>query len=203
MKSFIVLCGGMSRRMGRDKGSMSLNGKPLIIHVIETIADADEIVLVLRDENQVETYKKFLKDLKLPEDKNLKICTDILKDQGPLVGILTGFQHITSDRALVIPCDSPFISEVFVNRMFELSEDSNFDAYVPKWTDGKLEPLHSIYKKDVQFIIKKLLEDDVRSVKMLISQLNVKFIDVETLDISGRSFFNINQMNDLKDTLDQ
>ena len=38
---------------------------------------------------------------------------------------------------------------------------------------------------------------------MLISQLNVKFIDVETLDISGRSFFNINQMNDLKDTLDQ
>ncbi len=203
MKSFIVLCGGMSRRMGRDKGSMSLNGKPLIIHVIETIADADEIVLVLRDENQVETYKKFLNDLKLPEDKNLKICTDILKDQGPLAGILTGFQHITSDRALVIPCDSPFISEVFVNRMFELSEDSNFDAYVPKWTDGKLEPLHSIYKKDVQFIIKKLLEDDVRSVKMLISQLNVKFIDVETLDISGRSFFNINQMNDLKDTLDQ
>lgn len=189
--------------MGRDKGSMSLNGKPLIIHVIETIADADEIVLVLRDENQVETYKKFLNDLKLPEDKNLKICTDILKDQGPLAGILTGFQHITSDRALVIPCDSPFISEVFVNRMFELSEDSNFDAYVPKWTDGKLEPLHSIYKKDVQFIIKKLLEDDVRSVKMLISQLNVKFIDVETLDISGRSFFNINQMNDLKDTLDQ
>ena len=53
---------------------------------------------------------------------------------------------------MVIPCDSPFISEVFVNRMFELSEDSNFDAYVPKWSDGKLEPLHSIYKKNVLFI---------------------------------------------------
>lgn len=203
MKSVIVLCGGMSRRMGRDKGSMNLNGKPMIIHVIETIAHAaDEIVLVLKDENQVETYKKFLNSLKLPEEKNLMFCKDILKDQGPLAGILTGFQHITADKALVIPCDSPFISEVFVNRMFELSEDPNFDAYVPKWSDGKLEPLHSIYKKNVLFLIQKLLEEDIRSVKVLISQLNVMFIDVEYLDISGRSFLNINKMKDLKDITD-
>ena len=204
MKSIIVLCGGMSRRMGQDKGSMNLNGKPMIIRVIETIAHAaDEIVLVLKDENQVETYKKFLNSIKLPGEKNLMFCTDILKEQGPLAGILTGLQHINADKALVIPCDSPFISEVFVNTMFELSEDSNFDAYVPKWSDGKLEPLHSIYKKNVLFLIQKLLEEDIRSVKVLISQLNVKFIDVEYLDISGRSFLNINQMNDLKDIIDK
>ena len=54
MKSFIVLCGGMSRRMGRDKGSMSLHGKPMITHVLETITPvADEIVLVLRDDRSV------------------------------------------------------------------------------------------------------------------------------------------------------
>ena len=74
---------------------------------------------------------------------------------------------------------------------------TNFDAFVPKWSDGKLEPLHSIYKKDVQSIIKKLLDEDVRRVKSLLSQLNVKFIDVESLDITGRSFLNINQMNDI------
>ena len=51
--------------------------------------------------------------------------------------------------------------------------------------------------------IEKLLEEDIRSVKILISQLNVKFIDVEYLDISGRSFLNINKMNDLKDIIDQ
>ena len=50
MKSFILLCGGRSRRMGQDKGSMSLNGKPMIIHVLETLAAvADEIIVVLRN----------------------------------------------------------------------------------------------------------------------------------------------------------
>ena len=54
-----------------------------------------------------------------------------------------------SDKAMVIPCDSPFISENFVNKMFLYSNESNFDAFVPKWPDDNLEPLHSIYKKDI------------------------------------------------------
>ncbi len=59
MKSFIVLCGGRSTRMGQDKGSFNIDGKPMIIHVIETLAlIADEIVIVLRDENQVDDYKQ-------------------------------------------------------------------------------------------------------------------------------------------------
>ncbi len=129
MKSFIVLCGGMSRRMGRDKGSMNLHGKPMLTHVIETITPvADEIVLVLRDEDQLETYKNFLKELRLSNKTDLNICTDILKDQGPLAGILTGLLHLNSDKAMVIPCDSPFVSEQFINRLFDLSEKSNYDA---------------------------------------------------------------------------
>lgn len=184
--------------MGQDKGSMSFHGKPMIIHVIETLTHvADEIVLVLRDKNQADEYKKFLKDLKLTENINFKICTDILKDQGPLAGILTGFQHIVSNKAMVLPCDSPFVSEFFVKKMFELSGYSDFDAFVPKWSDGRLEPLHSIYKKNSQPVIRKLLEEDILDVKSFITKLDVKFIDVESLDPTGRSFFNINQMKDI------
>ena len=85
MKSFIVLCGGKSRRMGQDKGSMSLDGKPMIIHILETISHfADEIVLVLRDENQADEYKNLLKDLKLTNNIIFKIFTDTFKDLGPL-----------------------------------------------------------------------------------------------------------------------
>ena len=198
MNSFILLCGGNSKRMGQDKGSMTLHGKPMIIHVIETLTHiADEIVLVLKDKNQANEYKKFLKDLNLKEDINFKICTDILKDKGPLAGILTGFQYINSNKAMVLPCDSPFISDFFVKTMFELSEDLNFDAFVPMWSDGKLEPLHSIYKKNSEPIIRKLLEENILDIKSFITQLNVKFIDVESLDPTNRSFFNINQMKDI------
>jgi molybdenum cofactor guanylyltransferase len=200
MKSFIVLCGGKSTRMGRDKGSMTVNDKPMIIHVIETISRvADEIILVFRDDDQVDDYKNILNKLELPENSKLVICTDLLKDQGPLAGILTGLKFVTSSKAMVIPCDSPFVSEQFVKKMFAYSDDLNYDAYVPKWSDNKLEPLHSIYKKNLYFIIQKLLEENIRDVKSFIMKLNVKFINAESLDKTGRSFYNINQMKDITD----
>jgi molybdopterin-guanine dinucleotide biosynthesis protein A len=198
MKSFIILCGGMSRRMGSDKGSMDLHGKPMIIHIIETINPiADEIVLVLRDDDQLEVYKKIIDEHKLSNKYDLKICTDIIKDQGPLAGILTGLLQINSDKAMVIPCDSPFVTEQFINRMFELSEKSDYDAFVPKWSDKRLEPLHSIYKKDIHPLIQKLLKNNTRDVKTLLTRLNVKYIDTESLDTSGESFYNLNQQGDI------
>jgi len=198
MKSFIVLCGGKSKRMGQDKGSLNIDGKPMIIHVIENLAViSDEIVLVLRDENQVDDYKKLLKQLTLNNKTKLKICTDLLKDQGPLAGILIGLKHVESDRAMVIPCDSPFVSELFVNKMFLYSKETNFDAIVPKWSNGRLEPLHSIYKKDLETVIEKLLEEHTRDVKSFIRKLKVKYIDAESLDGTGRSFFNINSAEDI------
>ena len=199
MKSFILLCGGKSRRMGQDKGSMNLNGKPMIIHVIKTLLNvADEIVVVLRDKNQVDNYNKIFDKLKKDRSK-LNICTDILKDMGPLAGILAGLENISSDKAMVVPCDSPFISENFINKMFLYSNESHFDAFVPKWPDGRLEPLHSIYKKDLKSNIKKLLKEDIKDVKSLIMELNVKYIEVNSLDDTGKNFFNINRLDDISD----
>lgn len=200
MKSIIVLCGGQSRRMGRDKGSMILNGKPMIIHVLETLtAVGDEIVVVLRNKNQVDDYKDFFDKFGLNSTK-LHIFTDILEDEGPLAGILTGLEHISSDKALVVPCDSPFISRYFVNKMFQYSDETNFDAFVPKWPDGKLEPLHSIYKKELKSNILKLLKEDIRDVKSLLIKLNVKYVDATSLDNTGRSFFNINRIDDISNS---
>ena len=199
MKSFILLCGGRSRRMGQDKGSMSLNGKPMIIHVLETLTTvADEIIVVLRNKDQVDKYNKIFHQL-LSDKTNIHIVTDTLKDRGPLEGILTGLNNVSSDKAMVVPCDSPFVSENFVNKMFLYSNESNFDAFVPKWPDNNLEPLHSIYKKDITSEILKLLKDDIRDVKSLLMELNVKYIDVDSLDDTGRSFFNINRIDDISD----
>lgn len=194
MKSFIVLCGGRSRRMGKDKGSMLLDEKPMVFHVLNTIKDiADEIVLVLRDEKQIEKYKKILKNGNI----SLKIVIDKIKDQGPLVGILTGLSAINSEYAQILPCDSPFISKNFVLKMFDLIESGDFDAVVPIWDDGNVEPLHSIYKKKVSDDIETLINEETMDVNSLIFKLNVKFVDVEELDKSTSSFRNLNTIKDL------
>ena len=37
IKSCIILCGGQSKRMGQDKGSMIINNEPMIKHVLSTL----------------------------------------------------------------------------------------------------------------------------------------------------------------------
>ena len=185
MRSIIILCGGRSRRMGKDKGSLVLNGKPMILHVLDTIKDiADEIVLVLRDQDQIDKYKQFLEEETVP----IKIVTDEIKDQGPLVGILTGLSQINSEYAQILPCDSPFISKEFVLKMFEIAEANEFDAIVPIWDDRHIEPLHSIYNKTAVGTIRDLIKNKKRNVKALIEGLNVKYIDAAKLDNTTMSF---------------
>jgi molybdopterin-guanine dinucleotide biosynthesis protein A len=188
--------------MGQDKGSMLIEGKPMILHVIETVSDiVDEIVVVLRDAERVETYKNMLEFMKLDFEvelkTDLKFCTDITMDEGPLVGILTGLSHIKSNRALVLPCDSPYVSKSFILKMFQLSEDEEYDAVVPQYFDGKMEPLHSIYRKRSEGIIQKILEDGFRDVRSLLSRSKVKFVDAESVDETGRSFQNMNRAEDI------
>ena len=195
MRSVIILCGGRSRRMGKDKGSLVLNDKPMLIHVLDTVKEiADEIVLVLRDQEQINQYKTILRDIEV----SIKIVTDETKDQGPLVGILTGISHISSEYAQILPCDSPFISKSFVLKMFEIAEAKKFDAIVPIWDDGHIEPLHSLYKKDIVDIGKNLIKKERYNVKSLIYNLNVKYVDVEELDESTMSFRNLNTVEEFK-----
>ena len=195
MKSIIILCGGRSRRMGKDKGSLVLSDKPMIIHVLNTVKDiVDEIILVLRDQEQIDKYKPILKDIEVP----IKIVTDEIKDQGPLVGILTGLSHISSGYAQILPCDSPFISKSFVLKMFEIAETEEFDAVVPIWDDGHIEPLHSIYKKDAVDLGKNLIKKELYNVKSLIDNLKVKYVDVEKLDESTMSFRNLNTVEEFE-----
>lgn len=193
MKSIIILCGGRSRRMGRDKGSMLLKGKPMVLHVLDAISDvADEIILVLRETQQIKDYKNLLEPY-----ESLKIVEDKIKDKGPLVGILTGLSNINSEYAQILPCDSPFISKNFVLKMFETMETDNFDAVVPIWNDGHIEPLHSIYKKKTINVIEDLIKKEIKDVNSLIRNLNVKYVDVEKLDKTTLSFKNINAIKDI------
>lgn len=200
MKSAIVLCGGLSTRMGRDKGSMTYEDKPMIIHVLESLRNiADEILVILRDEEQCNKYMKILVDYEFLDVPGFKLLTDIKIDQGPLGGILTGLKKINSNMAMIVPCDSPLISDLFISRMFEISEENkSYEAFVPIWPDGNLEPLHSVYPKNSCKIIEKLLADDIKNVKTLISSLNVKYVEIDRLGLSKKSFLNFNSLEDIR-----
>lgn len=204
MRSCIILCGGRSRRMGQDKGLLILNDKPMIIHVIETLEKlVDEIIVVFRDKKQLNYYKKQINNYKKHlQDQSplIKLTTDVKKDQGPMVGLLTGLSHVKSEGALVLPCDSPYVSIYFVNTIFKCiaeDESNKFLATVPQWHDGSVEPLHSYYLKECIPLIKNRLEEGFKDVRSLFKIIEVNYVDVEFLDPEKMSFKNLNRPEDL------
>ena len=180
--------------MGKDKGTLFFKGQPLIQQVLNSLPPLDEIILVLRDEKQYQTYQEIIG----PYLGKLKVAFDREKDQGPLVGMLAGLSSIESDKALIIPCDSPGINPRYVENMLNYPL-KGYDALVPRWPDGRLEPLHAVYSKNKTIlIIEELLKSGVRDVKSIFLQMKVCYLDAETLANGGDIFFNLNRPQDLE-----
>ncbi len=195
MKSMIVLCGGRGKRMGQDKGLMILEDEPLIVQVLENASElADEIILVLRSKEQQMAYECILEKQSFQE--KVRICTDAVEDQGPLMGICAGLKCISTDHALVIPCDSPFIPQSFIRNIFNYY-NIIYDAVVPEWPDGKLEPLHAIYNKRITGQIGDILKDGKRDVQSLLLEIDVRYVPVYSLDETAQSFLNLNYPEDV------
>ena len=116
------------------------------------------------------------------ERECVKTIVDIIKDKGPISGIMTGLKEMSSDYALVLPCDSPFVSKNHVNYLFDEFNDS-YDALIPfNDSENKVkssEPLHGIYKKSNFELIEKLIQKDILNIKGLIEKINCKFIKIE------------------------
>ena len=199
IKSCIVLCGGQSRRMGQDKGSMIIQDKPMIKHVLSTLnCHINEAVIVLNDKNRIERYNEFID----PSDYgySIKFVEDKIKNKGPLPGIMTGLENISGNYSLVLPCDSPYVSKNYLKAIFS-EIDENYQAIVPCHDmDNKLktsEPLHSIYNRNIIPLIEGLIVKDILHIKGLIEKLDTKFVLIDNKKIEKKEFRNLNRPEDI------
>lgn len=189
IKSCIILCGGQSRRMGQDKGSMIIQDKPMIKHILSTLNHhIDEAIIVLNDKSRVDRYSEFINS----NDYSYQITflEDKIKNKGPLPGIMTGLGKINSNYALVLPCDSPYVSEKYIETIFS-QIDVNYQAIVPYHDETNRlktsEPLHSIYKKEIIADIEKLVNDDILHIKGLIEKIDTKFVLIDNKKIEKKN----------------
>ncbi len=200
MKSCIILCGGQSRRMGRDKGSLIIKDKPMIKYILSTLNnEINEVIIVLNDAERIDKYGEFID----PQDYNyeMRFVEDNIKNKGPISGILTGLENISTDYAIVFPCDNPFVTKNTIQTLFsEITED--IQAVVPYHDDkNKLktsEPLHSIYNKNIIPIIKDLISKDSLHIKGVIEKIDTKFVLIDNKKILKKEFRNLNRPEDLK-----
>ena len=186
----VVLAGGRSRRLGRDKAVEPVGGEPLISRVIGRMSEvADDIVVVVNDNERAS-------QLPLPQDAAVVI--DTYPDKGSLGGIFSGLSAGREDWAIVVACDMPFINVALLRHILDQTEEC--DAVVPI-LDGRPEPIHAAYSKVcLPAIEKKILADDLK-IAGFFEDVRVKFVDqieVEKFDPDHLSFFNINTEQDLQ-----
>jgi len=165
-------------------------------HAIDTLSGpADEIIVAARDEQQGEQIRA-----KVPD--RIILVFDSLKGLGPLAGFIAGLERASFAYSFVIGCDMPFVNERVVDWLFEIAS-TGYDAVVPRWENGMLEPLHAVYRKEPMLAaIKEAAKQGDAKISYVISQLkDVCFLPVNQIrEIDPRleTFTNINTPEALK-----
>ena len=187
--SGIVLAGGLSRRLGRDKAVEPIGGEPLIARCIGRLsAVADEIIAVV---NGIERGKQ------LPLPLMCRVAVDVYADSGSLGGIFSGVSAMGNEWGVVVACDMPFLNIALLRYMLSLSE--GFDAVVPL-LDGRLEPTHALYSKACLPHIERRLQAGDLKIARFFDDVSVRYVSQEEVDAHDPdhlSFFNVNTQPDL------
>lgn len=180
--SGIVLCGGGSTRMGRDKALLQFGEDTMLARVVRLVGHAaDEVVVVAREGQDIAAPAK--------EMPYLRVVRDPVEGMGPLAGIVTGLKAIGNDRAFVIACDMPLVRPALIRRLVELAGDH--DVCVPV-SDGYVMTMCAIYRASVIDEAERLVGSGQRSVRRLIDRVNAKRVDAAELrdvDPELESFF--------------
>ncbi len=191
--SAIILAGGKGKRMGyREKALMAFNGKPLITYVIKSLEKVvDDIIISVRDKAQEEVLIKVL--------PGYTYVSDAYENTGPLSGILSSLTVCRDEFCFMAACDMPFINENVVELLFKKSEDH--DAAILRREDGRLEPLHAVYKcKPMVFETKRAIKNGKTKILAPFHRMNVNYVEIEDIrkiDPDLKTFININTLEDL------
>lgn len=189
--TLVILAGGKSSRMGRDKSFIPFGNKALIEVIIEKFRYFFEDMVIIS--NKPALHHKY----------GLKVYEDIFKDKGPLGGIHSGLSHSKSLYNFFTACDTPFININLVNYM--IGKMSGFSAVVPMF-GGKTHPLFAIYSRDAIKEAEARILGNKLKMSDFVDSLNTRIIneeEVSVIDKRGRSFSNINTKEDYKWALNE
>lgn len=196
-KTAIILAGGRGQRVAaRDKCLLPLGPKPLILHVVEKLATvADELIVAARDEQQGAAIRA-----RVPQ--KITLVYDPVEGFGPLAGFLAGLDRAAAPYALVIGCDMPFVESRVVELLFAVAAHGEYDAVVPQWENGMLEPLHAVYRREpaLAAVREAIRCGDEKLANVLARLRHVHFLpiaQVQAITPDLRTFRNINTYEEL------
>jgi molybdopterin-guanine dinucleotide biosynthesis protein A len=168
----IILCGGKSSRMGRDKAMLPFGPELMlqrVVRIVGAVVGAQNLVVVAAPNQS------------LPElPPEAMVVHDLIEFRGPLQGLATGLSAIGDrfDAVYATACDVPLLAPAFVERMFQSLE--GYEIAVP--FDGEHHhSLAAVYRPRVLAKIEPLVAAERLSLRFLFDEVPTREVSASKL----------------------
>jgi molybdopterin-guanine dinucleotide biosynthesis protein A len=187
----LILAGGNSSRMGRDKAFLKVGGVPLITRVYDILKPlfADVLTAAGRPDDERGPFPG-------------RIVHDATAGMGPLGGLVAGLKAAKTQWLFMVACDMPHLDPRVIARIVDerLKNAEGVMAVVPE-SEGGLESCHALYAKAALPIIEQAMAKGERAPYRLFERLNARIVakaDIAAIDPTFRALSNLNTPEDLK-----
>ena len=184
----VVLAGGESRRMGRDKAVMAHpeSGTTMVEYVVSAVAARCSPVFVVAAPGQ-----------SLPELPGARVLRDEVRGMGPLVATGRGLRAAAEagcERAFVCAVDMPYLNTALID---EVAAGEGADVVVP--CDGavhspRVHYLAGVYRTALAARIEALTAEGHRSMRALTDEVRTQRVHLPPT----RALLNVNTESELR-----
>ncbi|MDT5095320.1 MAG: molybdenum cofactor guanylyltransferase [Mycobacterium sp.] len=179
----VVLAGGASRRMGRDKATLPYLGGTLLNYVVKVVEQRCAPIFVIAAPGQ-----------SVPS-VDAEILRDDVRGVGPLVATGRGLRAAAdagATWAFVCAVDMPFLDPVLIDVLVESAKTLISADVVLPW-DGRDHFLAGLYRTSLVGHVSDLVDAGERSMAALVNSVEAQRIVVA----DGRSLTNVNSADEL------
>src|SRR6476661_338105 len=182
--SAVLLTGGESRRMGKDKATLLFRGRPLWQNQVDLL-------------RTLQPKEIFVSARTNPpwRPSGVQFVSDEPPSRGPLSGLSATLARISTDHLLALAIDMPLMTESYLRLICNLVEPGR--GVLPM-IGNRAEPLVAIYPKGtgIDFIMALLGSDfSLQSLtKKLVGAGKLRLVNV--LEEEGKLFRNFNNLSD-------
>ena len=184
----IVLAGGESSRMGKDKALLTIGSSTLLTQICHVAAEYAERVYVVTP--WIERYQNIL-------NANCQLVREQLvlnaRSNTPLIGFAQGLRQVKTEWVLLLACDLPQLSSSQVKQWsLELATVLPTEkAFLPRNFKG-WEPLCGFYRQSCLSSLLSYIENGGRSFQSWLAEHEVRELSVS----DRRCLFNCNTPQD-------
>lgn len=188
-----ILIGGSSKRFGSDKAAFVFHGTTLAERAAAIVEEAfprARATYVAAREDQFSGLS------------GRRTIFDTRSESGAVGAVYTALIDATAEWTLIMACDLPFVSALFIKHLLSFTGESN--AVVPVQKDGRWQPLCAFYQTNVcrNAIAAYITQDErlpsLRAIVESIGVRPVRFEDYVFLGDAERLLTNVNMPGDLK-----